>query len=156
MGGYGSGGKNRIKQDISQLERIDSFDKNELIFDNIERVSAKAGIREVEYFKCPICGKRVRFLYEMVQPGSYFCRVCANANYPCQQLPRYRWATIKMLQILNELDVDIWNFDNMLEIVKFEPEWPEYKMSKQKFEKYQDQLLKWKIVWHECAMKELK
>lgn len=153
MGGCGSGGKNKIKQDISQLDRIDSFDKNELIPDNIERVSAKAGIREVEYFKCPICSRRVRFLYEIVQPSIYFCRVCANANYPCQQLPRYRWAMIKILRILDELDVDIDNFDNQLEIMQFEPSYPEYKMSYEKFEKYKDELLKWKIIRHDCAMK---
>ena len=85
--------------------------------------------------------------------GKIVCRACLNVNYPCQQLPRYKWAVVKMLKILKKLDVDTENFNSQLELMNFEPERPDYKMSENRFFKYQMQLFKYRIMYHDSVFK---
>lgn len=148
MGGRGSGGHNKKKENIEEYPCIDSFDLRAFYPSAIKKVETRAGVCRATYFVCPVCAKRVRFLYEC-SPWQYKCRTCIPANYSCQQMPRYQWAATKIMRILSELDVDTENFENMLEIIKFEPERPAYKMSEEEFERYRDELFKWKCVWHE-------
>lgn len=149
MGGYGSGGHNRIKGDITECVRADSFMEQHRRAAGAPTESVKAGVYDAIYFRCPQCGKRVRYLY--MRAGTRFvCRNCMGVNYPCQQLPRYKWAVVKTLKILKRLDVDTENFENTLELMEFEPERPEYKMTENEFFKYQMQLFKYRVMWHDC------
>lgn len=150
MGGHGSGGKNRIKGDITEYVRADSYDPGVRALVNAETEAVKAGFYDAVLFKCPACGKRVRYLYDD-KKGNFVCRTCLNVNYPCQQLPRYRWAVVKMLKILKILDVDTQSFNSQLELMNFEPIRPDYKMSKNQFFKYQMQLLKYRIMYHDSV-----
>lgn len=148
MGGYGSGGKNKRKRGITEYARADSYDPESWTLVNAETETVKAGVYEAVFFKCPACGKRVRYLYDN-KKMSFVCRTCLNVNYPCQQLRRHRWAVVKVLKILKKLDVDTWNFNSQRELMNFEPEWPDYKMSENKFFKYQMQLFKYRTMYHD-------
>lgn len=150
MGGYGSGGKNKSKGDITEYVRADSYDSEVRALVNAETETVKSGVYEAVFFKCPVCGKRARYLYDN-KKGEFICRICLNVNYPCQQLPRHRWAVVKVLKILKKLDVDTENFNSQLELMNFEPEQPDYKMSENRFFKYQMQLLKYRLMWHDCV-----
>lgn len=151
MGGYGSGGHNKIKGDITDCTRIDSYDTWCRNISHARTEQVKAGVYDATYFICPECGRRVRYLY--VRNDSFVCRKCMNVNYPCQQLPEWKWAVVKKLMILKRLDVDIDNFTNDIEIMQFQPEWPEYKMSRNKFFKYDLQLFKYEMIFYDHICK---
>lgn len=82
----------------------------------------------------------------------FVCRDCAQVNYPCQQLPRHRWAVVKAIRILQQLDVDTDNFDNVLDLMRFEPERPEYKMSQRTFFLKSMQLFKYQCMYADGIM----
>lgn len=149
MGGYGSGGHNRIKGDVTECVRVDSFIEWHRRAAGAPVESVRAGVYDAIYFKCPQCGKRVRYLY-MSTRTRFVCRDCRGLNYPCQQLPRHKWAVVKVLKILKRLDVDTENFSNQFELMAFEPERPEYKMSESEFFECQMQLFKYQVMWHDC------
>lgn len=52
----------------------------------VYRVEGIDGTRSRMYFCCPLCKRRVRFLYNY--RGYYTCRHCLNANYTSQQCNR--------------------------------------------------------------------
>jgi len=151
MGGCGSGGHNKIKGDITEYVRVDSFIAEHRKIARAPSESVRAGVYDAVYFRCPVCSRRVRYLY-MQSRLQFVCRDCARVNYPCQQLPRYRWAVVKAIRILQQLDVDTDNFDNVLDLMSFEPEWPAYKMSQRTFFLKSMQLFKYQCMYADCIM----
>lgn len=147
MGGYGSGGHNKKNDDITEVLRIDSYNEHDRRISGGAMQEVQAGIYKTVYFICSECGRRVRYLYERNE--RFLCRKCSHLSYPCQYLPTYKYAMRKILEILLILDVDIDNFEHPLDVLRFEPEIPDYKMTEDEFFKYDMELFKYKMMYME-------
>lgn len=131
MGGWGSGGRNKTHGTVERYERIDSFELlrhiNEAeepheIFDpvfygtnrfRLHWVEGVDGSRSRLYFGCPVCRRRVRYLYD--RRGSYVCRHCLGANYESQQVAKGNIEDIRrqMRRIVEDyLGYTWWRYDN--------------------------------------------
>ena len=151
MGGYGSGGHNKRNEDITEVVRIDSYKEHDRAMGVTDTQKVCAGFHEAIYFICPKCGRRARYLYERNE--RFLCRRCSHLSYPCQYLPVYNYAMTKIFEILLILDVDIDNFTHPLQILEFEPEIPDYKMTEQEFFEYTMELFKYKMMYIEDCKK---
>lgn len=93
----GSGGHNRYKGTVESYHRLDSYEVAKKLPKGNKPRGLKLDGREVlfsydpanyggyrVYFLCPVCGKRVRFLY-LTEYG-FICRAHLNANYNRQQM----------------------------------------------------------------------
>lgn len=105
MGGYGSGGHNKKKGLVERFVRIDSFVDTK-IPRYIRTETVRAGIRTSVYYLCPVCGKRVRYLYDIKDHYYFACRNCLNVNYSSQSLPRDERAAIGARQALESIGID--------------------------------------------------
>ncbi|MDD6070102.1 MAG: hypothetical protein PUC12_04710 [Clostridiales bacterium] len=142
------GGHNRKKGCIEQYIRYDAFSEIDVIVSGENVRTVEVGCMTQKRFSCPICKCNVRYLYE-TEPGALCCRKCANVNYPVQQWSKLEYAKYKMMQILNRLDVDTWNFDNWFEVLKFRPVKPG-NISDSEFLLMDMELLKWQAAFSEC------
>lgn len=63
------------------------------------------------YFCCPLCGRRVRYLYNF--QNFHVCRICLNANYVSQQRNRGLESIRRRMRKLIEKDLDYtwWRVD---------------------------------------------
>ncbi len=73
----------------TEQDEVITLDNREWIKFKIKRISTVTG--EQEYFICPKCGKKYRFLYidtkapEQIRKKGFMCRKCARLNYRSQQ-----------------------------------------------------------------------
>ena len=138
------GGHNKKKGCTYWHMRYDAQCLIDGILCNQKAHEVKAGCTMQKRFVCPKCKGNVRYLYE-TEPGIALCRKCANLNYPIQQWSKLEFAKYKILQILQRMDVNTWEFNNWLEIIKFRPVRPDY-MSEVEFFILDNELLKWKMI----------
>ncbi len=76
----------------------------------LSRVSGTDGISVRMYFRCPYCGRRVRYLYDYYK--HYVCRECAKLNYSSQQKSGMEEMRLKMERIVEKkLDYTWWRRD---------------------------------------------
>ncbi len=148
MGGYGSGGSNRKKSYIEQFRRIDSYSD---VLNRFGNKKNQSGAAERKYYSCPVCHRRVRYLYEYKQ-NQYACRMCLNCNYRSQQMGRDDLAIERAKKILLELGVEIqdmtpWDFMQLNRIDKPKG------METEKYEILFDAYCKQQKIWYGYLMK---
>lgn len=147
MGGYGSGGHNRKKRLVEEFNRIDSFVDVD-IPEYIKTDVVCAGIRVSPYYRCPICQRRVRYLYDIKDGYYYACRKCLELNYSVQSLPRDEKAVIQAAKALQNIGIDTtgmspWDIMHIsFEDVK--------KMAGRKGQKDIDRYRNARNIWYEC------
>lgn len=143
------GGHNKKKDCTFWYIRYDAQSEIDEVISGQAAHEVKAGCAIQKRFSCPKCNGDVRYLYEIAS-GIVCCRKCANLNYPSQQWSELEFTKYKIFQILQRMDVDTWNFDNWLEVIRFKPVKPDY-MSEMKFFLLDNERVKWLTVFFNCS-----
>lgn len=94
-----------MKRTIEDFRRIDSFMGDEAP-SYIFTETIQTGIKKSEYYKCPVCGRRARYLYDLKDALYYACRVCLGADYNTQRMTRDEKATAGARKALERMGVD--------------------------------------------------
>ena len=154
MGGYGSGGTNKKKPCINQFNRIDSYSVSEGDYSDYTVCKIKTGASERRFFKCPLCRRMVRYLYQS-QYNTYICRHCIGGNYQLQQMGSCDIAIERAKDILQKLQVDVsdmtpWDFMQLHSIDK-----PD-NMDSDEYVNLIRKLWKQQDIWLDCAMKIIR
>lgn len=78
----------------------------------LDKAGGSAGTPSRLYFRCPLCDRRTRYLYNY--HGFHVCRKCLNANYIGQQRNRGLEAIRRKMKKLVECDLgySCWRIDN--------------------------------------------
>lgn len=125
---HGGAGLNRKCGQVEEHQRIDSFEapnkffqltRCQLLPHEYDGETVRVSDTEIKlaymenaagrliFFICPVCGRRVRFLYLPL----LHCRECSNLNYRCQQVTKGSFA--ELAAIPEKLDLplpdDFWS-----------------------------------------------
>ena len=175
MGGWGSGGRNKTHGTVEWYRRIDSFellrcidadDKPHDLIDPVFYGNHRFRLHWVEgidgtlsrlYFGCPLCHRRVRYLY--AYGDGYVCRKCLNVNYESQQMRQGSTEDIirKMRKLVEgQLGYTWWKHDNpgsQIEELDIIPKprymrWAKYSALMMKYQELQGEW--WRAFVREC------